>query len=606
MYVRHFFFSALILSLFLIFLAEFYLRDRVIGGVSVFGETVSGMSRSSVDGLVSRKSQDFLDGDIVFRIKNRDISVSAKTLGISIDSGETAKKVYQFGRSGNFGPDTLARINALFVKHEIKPVVRVDFSALSGKVDEISAGDTKAAKSATIVFDREPKVVDEQQSVWVDKTRLSQDLRARIESLSQEPIEITTTTDLPLVKREKTEKALDRVKLLNNQRIVLVFGFNTWKLSGNTLLSILRFYPKGMEKGYASKFQAGDSDFVVKKIGSDANLELDVSVDDSYIRKFVGDIAASIDQNKVDATLVFDGERVREFTPAADGQKLDFDMTFELIRRAVSVDNPSSERDLTINLPVRVVPAKIANEEINSLGIKEQIGKGVSYFAGSIPNRVYNVGLGASRINGTIVKSGETFSFNKTVGEVSGATGYKQAYVISSGRTVLDDGGGICQVSTTVFRAALNAGLPIVTRTAHAYRVGYYEQHGFKPGMDATVWSPAVDLAFKNDTDHSILVQTALDSTNLKLEVSIYGTSDGRRVEISDPVVTNIKPAPEDRYQDDPTLPAGVKKQVDFAAQGATSVFSRKVFKGDKVLIDEAFKSVFRPWQAVFLVGTGG
>ena len=127
------------------------------------------------------------------------------------------------------------------------------------------------------------------------------------------------------------------------------------------------------------------------------------------------------------------------------------------------------------------------NTLVNDLGVKELVGSGYSTYSGSIENRVFNVSHGASKINGVLIPPGETFSFNKTVGDITAATGFKQAYVIKSGRTVLDDGGGICQVSTTLFRAALNAGLPIVNRTAHAYRVGYYEQ-GFPPGIDATIY----------------------------------------------------------------------------------------------------------------------
>jgi len=100
-------------------------------------------------------------------------------------------------------------------------------------------------------------------------------------------------------------------------------------------------------------------------------------------------------------------------------------------------------------------------------------------------------------------------------------------------------------------------------------------------------------------------VQTVVDRANAKLQVDFYGTGDDRKVEISQPVVSNITPAPADRYQDDPTLPKGTVKQVDFSAQGAISVFTRKVYKGDKLLIDDVFKSNYRPWQAVFLVGTG-
>ena len=257
-------------------------------------------------------------------------------------------------------------------------------------------------------------------------------------------------------------------------------------------------------------------------------------------------------------------------------------------------------------LPVKIETAKIDNDKINSLGIRSLVGKGISYFSGSISNRISNLSLASRRISGTLIAPGEVFSFNKSVGEVSGATGYRQAYVISEGRTVLDDGGGICQVSTTIFRAALNAGLPIVERTAHAYRVSYYEQKGFKPGFDATVWAPAVDLQFRNDTDHHILIQVVVDAARAKLEVDLYGTSDGRRVELSEPVLSNFQPALPDKYQDDPALPRGTVKQVDFAASGITSVFGRKVFKNDELVIDEKFTSRFKPWQAIFLVGTGG
>ncbi|MCL5935535.1 MAG: VanW family protein, partial [Firmicutes bacterium] len=188
------------------------------------------------------------------------------------------------------------------------------------------------------------------------------------------------------------------------------------------------------------------------------------------------------------------------------------------------------------------------------------------------------------------------------VGEVSAATGYKQAYVIKSGRTVLDDGGGVCQVSTTLFRAALKAGLPIPERTGHAYRVGYYEQGGFPPGMDATVFAPSVDLKFKNDTPNYLLLQAYTVANNLYID--IYGTSDGRVTSLSAPKVTNQTPPPPDLHQDDPTLPRGTVQQVDWAAWGANVSFTRKVTRGDETLVSETWNTSYRPWQAVYLVGT--
>ena len=248
-----------------------------------------------------------------------------------------------------------------------------------------------------------------------------------------------------------------------------------------------------------------------------------------------------------------------------------------------------------------VVKPKIQTSAVNSLGIKELIGRGISNFAGSIPNRIYNVNLTASKINGVLIPPGATFSFNSTVGDITAATGFKQAYVIKEGRTVLDDGGGVCQDSTTLFRAVLNAGLPVIKRTAHAYRVGYYEQ-GFPPGLDATVFYPSVDFQFKNDTTSHILIQAYV--SGLTLYVDLYGTSDGRAVNLTKSVITNQTPPPPELRQDDPSLPKGTVKQVDFPAWGAQVSFSRTVKRGSETLIKETFKSSYKAWQAVYLVGT--
>ena len=211
--------------------------------------------------------------------------------------------------------------------------------------------------------------------------------------------------------------------------------------------------------------------------------------------------------------------------------------------------------------------------------------------------------MAAGRINGILIAPNEEFSFDKALGDVSAFTGYQQAYIIQNGRTVLGDGGGVCQVSTTFFRALLNAGLPITQRRAHAYLVGYYEQDS-PPGLDATVYVPSVDLKFRNDTDNYILVQTQVDPDNQQLFVFLYGTSDGRSVNLTAPVVTGRTPAPADLYQDDPTLAKGIIRQVDYSAEGAKVSFTRIVTKNDKKIISETFVSNYAPWQSIFLRGT--
>lgn len=315
-------------------------------------------------------------------------------------------------------------------------------------------------------------------------------------------------------------------------------------------------------------------------------------------------IYTSINKKPVEAIFNFENGKVTEFRPSADGREVNRDELGQMIlSKARLVLNYTNQRIVIIPIPVKIISPTLTTEKVNKMGINELIGTGTSLFAHSIETRIYNVNLGATRLNGILIAPGEVFSFAKAVGDVSGLTGYKQAYIISGGKTVLGDGGGICQVSTTLFRAALNAGLPIVERTAHAYRVGYYEQDS-PPGIDATVYVPTVDLKFKNDTGHYILIQTIVDLNELRLTFMLYGTSDGRISVISTPVVTNQSPAPPDKFEDDPTLPKGIVKQVDFAAAGANVYFTRTVTKDGKVIISDKFTSNYRPWQAVYLRGT--
>lgn len=315
-------------------------------------------------------------------------------------------------------------------------------------------------------------------------------------------------------------------------------------------------------------------------------------------------IQKSVYKEPVNAQFSVQNNRVATFKQSQNGQTINYEKLQEQIEKFVpgivrSIDN----QVIILTIPLSVLKPALTTEKANSFGIVEEIGRGTSLFAHSIPGRIHNVALAASRINGVLVAPGETFSFVKNLGDVTAYTGYQQAYVIINGKTVLGDGGGVCQVSTTLFRAILNAGLPIVERTAHAYRVGYYEQDS-PPGLDATVYYPSVDLKFKNDTGKHILIVADTDLNNLRLTFTLYGKKDGRQVSMTTPVILSQTPAPETKYQDDPTLPKGELKQLDFAAAGAKVTFSRTVTRDGKVLTNDTYNSSYQPWAAVFLRGT--
>lgn len=326
--------------------------------------------------------------------------------------------------------------------------------------------------------------------------------------------------------------------------------------------------------------------------------------DSMSLRSALSAVQKNVHKDAVDAQFTVQNNKVVAFRQSQNGQDVDFDKLSQKINDTVpSLTSSNKPKTIQIQIPIKVTEPNLTTSEANKFGIVEEIGEGHSTFYHSIPERVHNVALAASRINGALIAPGEEFSFDKTLGDVSAYTGYQQAYVISNGKTVLGDGGGVCQVSTTLFRAVLNAGLPITERYAHAYRVGYYEQDQ-PPGLDATTYVPTVDFRFKNDTGHYILIVEQTDTTNLTISFILYGKSDGRVSQVSTPVLSDVSPAPPDLYQDDPTLPAGTVKQVDFAAPGGKSIFTRTVTRDGKAIINDTFVSVYKPWQAVFLRGT--
>lgn len=321
------------------------------------------------------------------------------------------------------------------------------------------------------------------------------------------------------------------------------------------------------------------------------------------VEDVLGYLEEKYNQPAINALFEISQGRVSAFRKEKSGVKIDKEATMAKLKEMIEELKTKPRNNLVINVVDKIIRPEITLSSVNSFGIAEKLSEGKSDYSGSTPERIHNIILASSKLHGVLIPSNQIFSFNKTVGDISAATGYKQTYIIKNGRTVLGDGGGVCQVSTTLFRAALNAGLPIKERVAHAYRVHYYENDA-KPGFDATVFSPSVDLKFENNTPAHILIQTKINQEKNWLIFILYGKRDNREVEISPSTVWDIVPPPEPVYQDDPTLKKGVIKQVDWPSWGAKAKFHYRVKKEGKVIIDQDFFSFYRPWRAVYLVGT--
>lgn len=239
---------------------------------------------------------------------------------------------------------------------------------------------------------------------------------------------------------------------------------------------------------------------------------------------WTGQIANSVNAKASDPSMKMENGRVTEFTPPTTGKALDrYSSTLKII-------NELAQGNTSIELTVHSTQPTKSLEGMNNLGLKELIGRGESKFNSSPANRRHNIKVGVDKMKGIIVKPGDEFSFNKYLGPVEASTGFKPELVIKAEGTIPEFGGGLCQVSSTTFRAAMHAGLPITARRNHSYAVQYYAPQG----TDATIYPGVQDLKFTNNTGHNILIWPYLKDENY-LVFDFYGTFDGREVELGTP-----------------------------------------------------------------------
>ena len=264
------------------------------------------------------------------------------------------------------------------------------------------------------------------------------------------------------------------------------------------------------------------------------HLSPDSSLDMSAIRAHVEDLSRKTNRDPLEAKFKVENGVVTSFGESQDGITLDIEKSIEAIINTLNQDQNVSNKNIALPFEAKKVSTNYG--DVNNLGISSLIGKGASNFKGSPKNRIFNIKVAADRFNGLLIKPGEEFSFVKNLGEVDGEHGYLPELVIKSNVTEPEFGGGICQVSTTAFRAAINSGLEITARRNHAYPVSYYSPQG----MDAAVYVPNPDLRFKNNTPNHILIQTNIVGTELTFD--FYGTDDGRKTTVDGPHVTQREP----------------------------------------------------------------
>ena len=249
----------------------------------------------------------------------------------------------------------------------------------------------------------------------------------------------------------------------------------------------------------------------------------DTLIDMERVRDYIDSLATDIDISPVNGKFEIRDGKVDVFQNSVVGKKIDIQNSADILTNAIRNDRPAAM------FSVSIIEPEITLDKINNLGINSLLGRGESNFAGSTQARIHNIKVGMNKFNGIMLKPGEEFSFNTILGNVDEAAGYEPELVIKNKTVVPEYGGGLCQVSTTLFRSAIYAGLPIIERRPHSFPVHYYNPQGF----DSTIYPGVTDLRFKNDTPSYILIQNKISGTKLTFE--IYGSNDSRVVKIAGP-----------------------------------------------------------------------
>jgi vancomycin resistance protein YoaR len=336
-----------------------------------------------------------------------------------------------------------------------------------------------------------------------------------------------------------------------------------------------------------------------RSVSRDGHPQVTVRIDQAALQRALVPVANALQRDGALPRVAWNGGDLAIIEPGTAGYGLDASLALVRIHEALQGGSR------TIELPLSETPPPIIAADLDSLDITQAVGVGVSSFRASQSYRITNIQAGARRMNGILIPPGGAFSFNEALGVVDARNGFVIGSAIVQNRTQQEWGGGLCQVSTTMFRAAFWSGLPIAERHAHTFRIAWYEELGEPPGLDATIFTGVNDLQFTNDTGGWLLTQAFVDLNSQRLTVIIYGQPTQRSVQMSHRILSRTPALRQPIYIDDPSRPRGTVKQTDWAQPGLHVQVYRTVQEGGQIIRQDVFDSVFEPWPDIYLRGTG-
>ena len=485
--------------------------NKVAWGIKVVGVNIGGQSPQQAQNTLAAELTSLNENKIklVFEKENISWQPSLAELGVSFDLEQTVNSAYQIGRGKNILAGLWQQILAFFGRYNLEAAVALENGILLAYAQDNFSNIEDPAQSATLVYNENTAdfdILGESKGIAIDKEKLANDLAKQTARLNFDDLDIVLKEDIPLVKKEQAEKTYDQVKiLLSNAPYYFGHQDKNWPIDKEMLI-----------------------DWLVFKEMADGQLLISFSQDE--VEPFLITLAPEINEPYVNARLGFEDAKMIVLEESRPTKEIDIAKTTDQLSSLVLSDS------IEVPVIIKQTPAPITKESLEELGIVEFVAQGVSNFRGSSYNRTTNIKIGVSKFNSLILEPNQEFMFNELLGEVTAADGYLPEMVIKEEKLVPEYGGGLCQVSTTMFRAAINSGMEITERYPHAFPVGYYNPQGF----DATIYPPHPDLRFINDTPGNILIQGYTSGTKAFFE--FYGQNDGRSVEVLGPYIYESNP----------------------------------------------------------------
>lgn len=550
-------------------------HDRVLPGVHLAALPLGGLDEAATSGLVESHLSQFLASPMHFTFEDRVWRPKAAEIGLQLNAAAMAQQALLTGRNTLLPFRPISVLLAPVRRPPITLATKLDTAQLGAFLSAVAAEVDRPAVNASV------QVRNGQISVARSFTGREVDIPATIKRVTRperfdqpQRVEVAVNLATPALTEDVLRDAETTATRILAAPLTLHTGQRTWTLTPAALGAMID----------------------VKRGASDQHV---AALNEAKVAAYVRTLAAEIDRPAANAQLRWTGSAVAVIRESHDGVKLDQAGTV----RAIIAQAGTERRDIA--LTTTTTRPAVSSETVEQLGISAVLASGNSRFTGSPPERVNNIEVAAARLNGVVVPAGSTFSFLKSLGEITKENGYQEGLTIQGDATVPGVGGGVCQVSTTIFRAAFFAGLPIVERHQHTYRVGYYEQDGSPVGFDAAVYDPGVDFRFKNDTPGAILIEAAVDRAAATITFRLIGTSSGRQVQINPSRANEVKAGPAWPDVPDPTLPKGTRKQVEWKADGVDATVRRVVTQNGRPLLTDSFFSRYVPWREKWAVGAG-